>query len=405
MPDKDQRTMAALAETADAGSDDVGPERRPVAEPAEKIPPAQEKETGDRGAERRSADAGAQGSAAPPAPDVSKPVPAGIDPLVAPLIDHLEDQKRTRLPYIRAGGEEFGGDPDIAAAAQEIAAGLARAESDPVEDVQARLQAEFDLTMSEALEALGPAWLRSVRGRLARKRKHLEKPAGKRKAGPKPDPALIESDMAEQRLEEASWLSHRIESVRHAWVIAKREEVRFKTAPIKRPPLNWKGFGPERESPEKERVPTSKQPAAKEPGVAPELRGFTDLVAERFPGFTLTNYAGHGGGKFKGAGFSADIRLPGSKVDERGFYASEDVIKFLLVVDQVAAKNGAQWRVLYNDYDVAKGVSEQAKRGYVQFMGQPFLGQKEFLNYHGPAPLKLHLHIDVAITASLPPKQ
>ena len=30
-------------------------------------------------------------------------------------------------------------------------------------------------------------------------------------------------------------------------------------------------------------------------------------------------------------------------------------------------------------------------------MGQPRLGKTDMLNYHGPAPLKLHIHLDVSL--------
>jgi len=55
--------------------------------------------------------------------------------------------------------------------------------------------------------------------------------------------------------------------------------------------------------------------------------------------------------------------------------------------------------------DVAQQAFEQAwrhaqvfdaRRGSVRFVGQPRLGKIDLLNYHGPAPLKLHIHLDVA---------
>jgi len=134
-----------------------------------------------------------------------------------------------------------------------------------------------------------------------------------------------------------------------------------------------------------------------EPAAPPALRAFLDDVARASPGLHLYDYREHvrrgGGGA---AGFSVDVRLVDSKLDGRGFYAPADAIAFLLAVDRAAAEAGARWRALYNDADVAAAIKRRARRGSVRFVGQPRLGKIDLLNYHGPAPLKLHIHLDVA---------
>jgi hypothetical protein len=136
---------------------------------------------------------------------------------------------------------------------------------------------------------------------------------------------------------------------------------------------------------------------AAKPGLPPALSGFLDTVARATPAFQRDDYREHGGGSAGPPGFSVDIRLAASKLDPRGFYAPADVLAFLLAVDRAAGDAGARWRALYNDADVAAAVKRRARHGFVQFVGQPRLGQIDLLNYHGPAPLKLHIHLDVTL--------
>jgi hypothetical protein len=390
MPEKEQRAAAAPAVSTTSGDEDYVTERRPLSEPAATT----------------SLTDGTQQTNAPlqlidQSTEPSAPVPAGIDPLVVPLIDHLEDPKRTHMPFIRASTVAFGGSLDIALAADDIAAQFAEATGESELSALARLQADFDLTLARVLVELGPGWLASARTRLRKKRKELER--GDHHHA-RLDPALVEAAMAEQRLEEAFTLSHLIAKAEMAWVGARQNEPAFRSGSMKRPPLDWRNFGPQREVPEEERVPVSETAPADQAGVAPELRGFLDLVGARYPGFTATNRAGHGGGKFRGAGFSVDVYLSKDKIRENGFYDSTDVVAFLLTLDRLAANNGVQWRALYNDEEVGKALSGRTARGFVTFMGTTSLGKTEMLNYHGPAPLKLHLHFDFSVRMSLPPK-
>lgn len=309
----------------------------------------------------------------------------------APRAEHRAAEHQARVEAERAVAATV-------AAIQRENPGKVQAELE-LSDIS-RLQEDFDLTLSLAFDELSPAWLSHVHKILAHERQKLTSHKGKHAS--MPDPAVVEATMAEKRIEQALWLSHQIERVKHAWVVGKQQELQFKTHPLQRPPLEWKGFGPEREVPAEERVPITGETPANKAGVASELRGFLDLVAARVPGLDRENYSGHGGGSFRGAGFSADLTLPDEHLDERGFYPVEKVVGLLRAIDDVAAQVGAQWRVLYNDHEVARRFNPQAKSGYVQFMGQARLGNTLMLNWHGPSPLKLHLHLDVSVRTSLP---
>jgi hypothetical protein len=154
---------------------------------------------------------------------------------------------------------------------------------------------------------------------------------------------------------------------------------------------------PQREVPEKERVPLYENAPAKFPNVAPEMRDFLDAVREGYPNISISNRPAHGGGVFKGAGFSADISLPKDKINKRGFYDEGEVLKLLKVMDGVAVVMDARWRVLYDDYfSVEKKFNLKALRGRVTAQAK---AEAYRLNFHGPGELLLHLHLDV----SLPP--
>jgi hypothetical protein len=386
MPDKALRT-AALDAAPDVGEDAPAPERRPVEAPDAAAP-----------AQGQQPDAAVQDAAAPTvAPAAPTPMPTGIDPLVAPILDALEDPALKRLPL--ESGAAFGGDPALAAEAAEVAAGFADTVGETEQSMLSWLQTDYQQTLGLAMGILGPAWLRTVHKKLKNARKRL---TGRHR--PKADSAVVDAAMANERVEQARWLSERLGQTRHAWLVAKREQLNFKAHPIKAPRgFDWKLFQPGREVPKPERIPSSRAAAKEQPGVAPELRGFLDQVADQFSAFTRDTYEGHGARRFKGAGFSVDIRLPGSQIDERGFYAHDDAVAFFLAVDAVAARVNAQWLGLYNDYDVALEVSTKATRGLVHFTGQPNVEGKAALNYHGPGPLKLHIHLDVRLDVSLQP--
>ncbi|HRA69172.1 MAG TPA: hypothetical protein PL187_24305, partial [Caldilinea sp.] len=116
------------------------------------------------------------------------------------------------------------------------------------------------------------------------------------------------------------------------------------------------------------------------------------------PGFTAGNYAGHGGGSWAGKGFSTDLFLKAPR-DPRGFWEHATAVDFLLALDATAKALGARWRVLYNDFGVAQEVNRATGSRNVEFVGSSGGGK---LNWHGPAPLILHFHLDLEIPQKKP---
>ncbi len=137
------------------------------------------------------------------------------------------------------------------------------------------------------------------------------------------------------------------------------------------------------------------------PGVAPEVVGFLRALQQLEPKFTAGNYGGHGSSGFAGKGFSLDLYLPDStKKDRRGFWDHSAAVNFLLHLAAAAQQADAEWHVLYNDYSVAEEVNRNLGVRRIAFTGNIDKGGK--VNYHGPAPLKLHFHLDIAPTIALP---
>src|SRR5205807_4306238 len=121
--------------------------------------------------------------------------------------------------------------------------------------------------------------------------------------------------------------------------------------------------------------------------------------------FKAGNYTGHGGGSWAGKGYSVDLFLSGKNAqkDERGFWLHDVAVRFLLNLDKAAQVVGAQWRVLYNDFSVAEDVNKATGVRNVTFMGSPLEGKN--LNWHGPDPLILHFHLDIAPSVSIFPPE
>jgi hypothetical protein len=114
------------------------------------------------------------------------------------------------------------------------------------------------------------------------------------------------------------------------------------------------------------------------------------------------NYPGHGGGKFLNRGFSLDLYIKG--LDDRGFYPKDEAIRFLQKLHEAATAVSAQWRVIYNDFSVADVVNRALGREHVIFVGttRKTGGRVTGLNWHGPAPLILHFHLDLAPLTGAP---
>jgi hypothetical protein len=427
LPDKETRPASrgtGLPFTLDG---ELLAERRPVMPTgAAKNPLAPQPQPEDP--ELESVDPATEVSVAPPAAPVPSWVPEGADPLVAAVIGQLESKSLTHIPRPPSSQQPFDDTPFVKAVAvrvshtwaealapREIARRLAAERTrarkahldvaavnpEPTEKVSAelaraelaRLMSDYDLTMDNALFGpVGRGWLKTTQSNLANARKRLT--SRKRKKDPAPDPALVEAEMANERAAEALRLSDLIKKTRDNWVDAELHAVqsRIQALLVPHAPLR-----PQREVPEKERVPLYENAPAKFPNVAPEMRDFLDAVREGYPNISISNRPAHGGGVFKGAGFSADISLPKDKINKRGFYDEGEVLKLLKVMDGVAVVMDARWRVLYDDYfSVEKKFNLKALRGRVTAQAK---AEAYRLNFHGPGELLLHLHLDV----SLPP--
>ncbi|HKZ36014.1 MAG TPA: hypothetical protein VJ184_00085, partial [Chryseolinea sp.] len=159
-----------------------------------------------------------------------------------------------------------------------------------------------------------------------------------------------------------------------------------------------KDFKPSYDVAESDKVdlPEKVQPEEKaRKGVAPEFAEFiTELANDpSTPKFTASNRPGHGGGSWSGKGFSADIFVS-APLDQRGFWQHSVAVNFLLALDAKAKKFGARWQVLYDDFRVAQEVNQITGSRNVIFMGVSTGGN---LNWHGPAGLILHFHLDLEI--------
>ncbi|HQY93034.1 DUF4157 domain-containing protein [Caldilinea sp.] len=273
------------------------------------------------------------------------------------------------------------------------------------------LAADYDATIAGALARYGPGWRKTMQSRLDKERKRITK---EKRARPKvakgetPPPAKssdaiaaeIEAEMVQVRCDQSEWARNQLEDVAHGWAVGRREEVDFRTIPQKAGYL--KGFKPTYDvaSTNLVDIPAGVQTQKNMPGVAPELADFlTQLAADpATPGFTAGNYAGHGGGSWAGKGFSTDLFLKAPR-DPRGFWEHATAVDFLLALDATAKALGARWRVLYNDFGVAQEVNRATGSRNVEFVGSSGGGK---LNWHGPAPLILHFHLDLEIPQKKP---
>lgn len=131
-------------------------------------------------------------------------------------------------------------------------------------------------------------------------------------------------------------------------------------------------------------------------GVMTTTAVFVLLLIDAYgTGFTANNYAGHGGGSFAGRGRSLDLTIPQARAD--GFFDAAQAIAFALAIDRAASAVGAEWRVLYDDFSVARAVNERlGQRRIVEVANtsRNRAGSITNINWHGP--LVNHFHLDLA---------
>jgi hypothetical protein len=336
----------------------------------------------------------------------------GIDPknkteIKKATLKAIADSKKEQEKKITAAREAVA-QPDEA----QFKAGLAAT-------YEAYLIKDFDNTMRLAIGSNGGNWLKIMQKRLESSRgKFLKEKSKKPKVvkGQDPPPTKtnegiakeVEVDMVRVRCDQTTWVLDQLDSFRRGWAIGRREQVDFETLSQKTHDL--KNLNPAYVPDEKNRVPIPAnvlEGGTKTP-VAPELADFLANLSARpdTPAFTASNRPDHGGDKFKGMGFSTDLMLKVQSNDFRGFYPHSIAVRFLLELDATAKAMGARWRVLYNDFGVAKEVNETTGSQNVIFTGNSiFTGdsRKDRLNWHGPAPMLLHFHLDLEIAQKTAP--
>jgi hypothetical protein len=175
-----------------------------------------------------------------------------------------------------------------------------------------------------------------------------------------------------------------------AWQITREQQMDFAT--LERSPYLPKTFAPPAGAvqlvSDKDIGGSDKAP------VAPLVVAFVKKLRQIYRDARADTYANHGGGAFAGRGFSIDLWLDNSPRDARGFWRPEDAVALLRAVHQAAHAVGAEWRVLYNDYSVARIINRETGARRVGFVAGAF--PNGGLNWHGPHPLILHFHLDLA---------
>jgi len=322
---------------------------------------------------------------------------------------------------------------DVNAVQQELA-----------EKISSGLSDDYRQSMEEAIKEYGPGWKSHVlaalmkekdeeRKKLTAKPKTKAKPAKPKTKGsaeaqeepaspPSPTPLTaeqvneqIEATLVRVRCEQQVWMANQLERFKRAWMVGRREQVDFLTILPAIPQRQLK-FGTDFKAPdvpEEERVPIPDKlkENVKESytSVAPELVSFLERLQALEPGVRASNYRTHGSLGFvesatppgarkpilKTKGFSVDLTLDEkdvSPLDPRGFYPRDVAIRFLLNVDKASKLADAEWDVQYNDFRVAEEVNKRLGVKRIGFTGN--IDKSGSLNWHGPAPLKLHFHLD-----------
>jgi hypothetical protein len=183
------------------------------------------------------------------------------------------------------------------------------------------------------------------------------------------------------------------EAVTRAWLIGRAEELKFRAALWGKHLTNF--------APPPGQVPRFASIEIKgsdKERVSQLVLDFIRRLKHAYKGrVSASTYAGHGGGAFDGRGFSIDLWL--GRIDDRGFFDPTQAVALLKAVHQAAGEVSAQWRAIYNDFSVADAVNSALRRRHVVFVGKTRAdrsGRVTGLNWHGPAPLLLHFHLDLA---------
>jgi peptidoglycan hydrolase-like protein with peptidoglycan-binding domain/LAS superfamily LD-carboxypeptidase LdcB len=181
--------------------------------------------------------------------------------------------------------------------------------------------------------------------------------------------------------------------LRRAWMISREEEMRFRTESAGG---SLGDFAPPAQR--VELVSHASIDGSNKAPVAPIMvRFFAELRRRYGAGVGAGTYRGHGGGSFNDRGYSLDLFL--NKRDERGFYLRDDALRLLRAVNDTAKAMSAKWRIIYNDFAVADAINRETGKRNVIFVGTTRKDKSKRvteLNWHGPHPLIIHFHLDLA---------
>ncbi|MGX9432107.1 MULTISPECIES: peptidoglycan-binding protein [Bradyrhizobium] len=181
--------------------------------------------------------------------------------------------------------------------------------------------------------------------------------------------------------------------LRRAWMISREEEMRFRTEPSGG---SLGDFGPPAQR--VELVSHASIDGSDKAPVAPIMvRFFAQLHRRYGAGLGAGTYRGHGGGSFNDRGYSLDLFL--NRRDARGFYLRDDALSLLRAVNETAKAMPAKWRIIYNDFAVADEINRETGKPNVIFAGTTRKDKNKRvtgLNWHGPHPLIIHFHLDLA---------
>ena len=182
------------------------------------------------------------------------------------------------------------------------------------------------------------------------------------------------------------------QAILRAWQVSREQQMDFAT--LERSPYLPGTFSPPAGPVQ---LTSAREVQGSDEGpVAPLVVAFVRKLLQLYPHVRADTYANHGVGAFRGRGFSIDLWLDVKPTprDARGFWRPDDAVALLRAVHQAARAVSAEWRALYNDYSVARVINRETGARRVGFVGGAFPGGG--LNWHGPHPLILHFHLDLA---------